>query len=232
VVTLQHLLEEARRSEEPTLLVWPPGTGSTARSAALLPGSFDPLTVGHEALAEAALGSSADVVVLAYSARTLPKEGPAAEPLLDEATRLASLREYAEGRAGLVVGVTSHGLLADQAVAAARRFPDLKLFVVAGADKVAQLFDPRWYADRDAELDRLFDAATVLAAGRGGDHPSVEELLARPENHRYRDLVVMLEVPPAVLSVSSRAVREAIRRGEDVRGLVPSAIRPFLPRRD
>ena len=47
------LLEELRQAERPRLVVVPEPKAEPA-SVALLAGSFDPLTVAHEAMAEAA----------------------------------------------------------------------------------------------------------------------------------------------------------------------------------
>ncbi|HXF56059.1 MAG TPA: adenylyltransferase/cytidyltransferase family protein [Actinomycetota bacterium] len=224
------LLEELRRARDPTLVVHPePGPVATV---GLLPGSFDPLTVAHAALAEAARREGAELVVLLYSVRTLPKEGDVAPPLLSEPERLAALERFVRGRPGLAVGVCSHGLLADQAEAAARRFPSSELWVVVGSDKVLQLFHPRWYEDRDQALGRLFGRATVRYAVRAGDDGRVEEVLARAENAPWRDRVRPLAADPGVASVSSRTVRERLGRGEDVRALVPPEVLPVLGRRE
>lgn len=220
------LLEELRRAREPTLVVHPePGPAGTV---ALLPGSFDPLTVAHAALVEAARRDGAELVVLLYSVRTLPKEGEVPPPLLSELERLAALDRFARTKPGLAVGLCSHGLLADQVEAAARRFPSSELWVVVGSDKVLQLFDPRWYEDRDEALGRLFGRAAVRYAVRAGEAGRVEEVLARPENVRWRDRVRPLAADPSVASVSSRMARELLRRGEDVRGLVPPEVLPVL----
>jgi nicotinamide-nucleotide adenylyltransferase len=221
------LLARLREAGAPVMVLLEDPAGEPA-SVALVPGSFDPLTVGHAALSEAAAARE-DLVVLVYSARTLPKEGPGAgAPLLGEADRLEVLRRFCRGRLGMVPGVCSHGLLADQVAAAAARFPGARLTLVVGSDKVLQLLDPRWYGDRDAALEGLFARAEVRFAVRAGEEGAVEEALARPENRRWRGRFSRLEVPPEVAAVSSRAVRELLRRGEDVRGLVPPEVHPFL----
>jgi nicotinamide-nucleotide adenylyltransferase len=230
-VSLEQLLDRARLAEGPTLLVWPANRGEDASSVALLPGSFDPLTVGHAALAEAAR-NHADVVLFVYSVRTLPKEASGPAGLLDEPARLQALRAHVGDRADRAIGVSSHGLLADQAQAARRRFPRARLSVLVGSDKVVQLFDPRWYHDRDEALDRLFAVTAVRYAVRAGDEGRVEAILARSENARWRRRVHRLEVPPEVAAVSSASVRERLARGEDVEHLVPRSVASLLPRRD
>lgn len=216
------LLEEARRTERPTLLLArDPGAPV---SVALVAGSFDPPTVAHVALAEAA-AERADLVVLAYSVRTLPKEGGAPPPLLTEEERVRSLARICEMRARLVAGVCSQGLLADQVAAASERFPGASLELVMGSDKALQLLDPRWYEDRDRALDDLFARARVSFAVRAGDEGRVEEALARPENSRWSARFERLDVARDVAGISSRLVRDRVATGGDVRGLVPEEIR-------
>jgi nicotinic acid mononucleotide adenylyltransferase len=212
-------LDRLRAATRPTLLV---GAGQTeqARRVALLSGSFDPVTVGHDALAAAAAGS-VDMVLLVYSVRTLPKEAGATAPLLSEDERLRVLEAFCRVRPGLAPALCSHGLVAEQVAAAADRFPRAHVAVVAGSDKVLQLLDPWWYRDRDAELGPMFERAEVWYAVREGDREVVEHVLAAPENAAWAGRFRPLDVDVAVAAVSSRWARELARGGQDISGLVP-----------
>ena len=151
------------------------------------PGSFDPPTIAHLAVAEAAVRQGGlDRVDLVLARRTLGKDH------LDEASvdrRIAVLEAVAAGRPWLGVVVTDARLIVDQAAGY-----DV---VVMGADKWAQVTDPAWYGDsvpaRDAAVARL---PSVLVAPRAGDHPSGVELLV---------------LPPHLADVSSTAVRAGAR---------------------
>jgi nicotinamide-nucleotide adenylyltransferase len=197
-------------------------------SIALLPGSFDPLTVGHAAMARAAAEQAA-LVVLVYSVRTLPKEGSALPPLLGETERLIALARFCAAR-GYSVGLCSHGLLVEQVEAAEEGFPGSELILVVGSDKLLQVLDPRWYDDVEAALTGLFDRASVALAMRAGDGEAVVQELANPAIARWVSRIRPLDVPPDVAAVSSRDVRERIARGEIVSELVPEefleALRP------
>jgi cytidyltransferase-like protein len=206
-----------RSSDRPRLLLWPeidrhPG------SVALLAGSFDPVTAGHVAMAEAAR-QSAELVVLTYSVRTLPKATGVEPPLLDEAERIRTVAAVCAARHGLALGLCSHGLLADQVAAAAERFPGASLTLVLGSDKLTQLFDPEWYDERDVALRGLFGAADVRYAIRGDD--DVSDALAEAEALGLGERVHPLAVDPAVAELASSAVRSLARSGGDVAGLVP-----------
>ena len=228
VAGLSSLLEELRSAERPTLLVLgepPPRPGTVA----LLSGSFDPPTVGHLALAEA-VRAEADLVLLVYSARTLPKEPGTPPPLLAEEARVEAMRALAGGRPWLRAALCSHGLLADQARAAADRFPGARLLLAMGSDKALQLLDPRWYEDRDRTLEELFALAEVRYGVRAGDEGRVEAALAEPGNARWRTRFRRVELAPGAALVSSRAVREDLREGRSVEGRVPPEVLRILER--
>ena len=121
------------------------------------PGSFNPLTLGHLAVAEAArVQCSLDVVDLVVSRVALAKEG-VERPRLED--RVAVLRAAAASRPWLGVVVTDEQLIADAAAGY-----DM---VVMGADKWIQIMDPAFYGGslqaRDAALARL---PTVAVAPR------------------------------------------------------------------
>ena len=151
------------------------------------PGSFDPLTVAHLAIADAAREQCAlDRVDLVVSQVALAKEDRLQAPV---AERLAQIGAAALDRPWLVARSTSAQLLADIA-----QGYDL---LVVGADKWVQIHDPRFYGGSEeamsAALARLPQVAVAPRAG-----------VALPDH----DGLVALEVDPAHHHVSSTAVRE------------------------
>lgn len=155
----------------------------TMRSA-VFPGSFDPLTVGHLAVADAAFQQvGLDQVAMTISRVPLAKDA-LAQASVEE--RMAAIHAAAAKRPWLRGGVTDHQLLVDIA-------EDYD-FLIVGADKAAQLWDPAFYdgsdAARDAALARL---PSLLVAPRPGG-------LVPPD-------ATVLELPEWVAGVSSTAVR-------------------------
>lgn len=152
-------------------------------TAAVYPGSFDPLTIAHLAVAEAALEHlQVARIDLAISRRTLGKDH------LDEgsvAARVSRLRATLRGRPRLDVVVVDAELIVDIASGYDA--------VVMGADKWAQVIDPAWYggdtAARDAALARL---PAVAVAPRDGIGVPTE---------------LVLPVPAHIAAVSASAVR-------------------------
>jgi nicotinamide-nucleotide adenylyltransferase len=194
---------------------------------ALLASSFDPMTVAHAALAESASYTN-DLVLLVTSTATLPKEGAVQAPLLDDDARLESLRPWCASHPFARPAVCSHGLLVDQARAARARFPEAGLTVYVGSDKLVQLFDPRWYQDRDAALEELFGLVSVVYAQRAGDRSSLAATLADPANRPWAGRCRKVPLHPALAAVSSREVRRRIRSGEPWRELVPVEVASSL----
>jgi ribosomal protein S18 acetylase RimI-like enzyme len=124
---------------------------------AAFPGTFDPPTVAHLAIAEAARAQcGVDVVDLVVNADPIGKAATHDLP-----TRIAMLEAIAASRPWLRVVVTDHRLLADIA--------DGYDVLVVGADKWAQVVDPRYYGgspvERDAAVARLPDVAVAPRAG-------------------------------------------------------------------
>ena len=137
------------------------------------PGSFDPPTIAHAAIAEAAVqAADLDRLDLAISRLALGKDAETQRPL---ATRLAAVEKLAITRPWLRVIVTDEQLIADIAAGYDA--------VVMGADKWEQVCDPAWYADdpaaRDAALARL---PRVLVAPRPGFVVVGAEVLELPEH--------------------------------------------------
>jgi nicotinate-nucleotide adenylyltransferase len=123
------------------------------------PGSFDPLTIAHLAIAETAVHEAPlDHLDLALSRSALGKEAGAHLPL---ATRVAAIERAARARPWLGVTVTDDQLITD----IARGYDT----VVMGADKWAQVRDPEWYGgDVSARNAALAALPRVLVVPRPG----------------------------------------------------------------
>jgi hypothetical protein len=146
---------------------------SRRETRGVYPGSFDPPTIAHVAIAEAAVRVGAlDRLDLAISRVALGKDAAGQQPL---DVRVEMLERLAHSRPWLGVVVTEAQLITDIASGY-----DL---VVMGADKWAQVRDPAWYDDsaaaRDAALARL---ARVLVVARPGFEVVGADALELPEH--------------------------------------------------
>jgi nicotinic acid mononucleotide adenylyltransferase len=190
-----------------------------AGRAGVLSGSFNPLTNATGELVSSALKAGMETVMLLVPCHSVDKEGVTRAALYD---RLLLLTQWAAARPAVTVAVTNRGLYADQALQLRELLPDSEPTFVVGFDKIVQIFDPRYYSDRDAALDRLFDHARFLVAPRqhsGAD--ALRSLLDQPHNRGYAHRVVLLPVSPAIDNVSSTQVRRAVQSRERWEHLVP-----------
>lgn len=152
------------------------------------PGSFNPPTLAHLAIAEAARRAcDLDRVDLVVSRVALAKEHVAVPAF---AGRVAVLREVVGARSPwLGLAVTDHQLLVDLA-----RGYDV---LILGADKWDQVLDPRFYGGSEAARDAAVAALPTVA------------VVPRP-GHEHVELpagAVVLDLPVDLRPASSTAVR-------------------------
>ena len=218
IFAMRALWEKLDPAATPSLATLkPPGA---RRNVALLPGSFNPPTAAHMLLAERALQEGFDCVVLLLAHNTVGKQPSGLIP----EDRLLAMRALTGGAFG--VGASSHGLYADQAEAAQRVYPDAEITFLVGSDKIEQIFDPRWYDDRNGALERLFGSARLVVAPRADQGELLRTVLE--QNRRFADRVSVLRLHPAVSDLSSTRVRGLLRAGAEPAGLVPAPVAELL----
>jgi predicted RNA-binding protein with PIN domain len=165
----------------------------TDQRTGVYPGSFNPLTIAHLAIAEAAMRQGGlERVDLVVSRNTLGK------PELVDAgldLRLNAIARAAASRYWLSGSVSDKQLIADIA--------DGYDVVIMGADKWEQVNDPAWYADeatRDAAVARLPEVLVVPRPGFSTDGATVldiDEELTHVSSTRVRNGEVHLIAPEA-----------------------------------
>jgi nicotinate-nucleotide adenylyltransferase len=188
--------------------------------AGVLGGTFDPVHRGHLALARAAREELAlDGVLFVPAGQPWRKAGRIVAPAEH---RLAMLRLALEGERAfrietLELDRAGPSYTADtlEALRAAR--PDDELVLVLGEDALADLSN--WVRpERILELAALAVARRADSAkGVGGRLPGLEER------------VVWLKMP--LVPVSATEIRERVRRGEPIAGLVPPAVEAYIRER-
>ena len=199
---------------------------------AVMSGSFNPPTRAHLGLAQAALATGQfDRLLLALAVRTVNKEQVVGATLAERCAMLAAL---VRDEPRLAAVVTNRGLYVEQAQAIQVAFAPRDLAFIVGFDKIVQIVDPRYYADRDAALRELFARARFLVAPRdGGGREELDRLFQQPEQRDYAGRVQFLaltHMEQQELSLSSTQVRERLACGDDVSWAVPAAVAPLLAR--
>lgn len=218
--------ERVTASEEPR--AEPLAGGRRLRGAsrvAFFAGSFNPLTQAHVALADAARrAASLDVVIWVCATASVDKERVERATLVD---RLAQMRAFVARRRGDALVLLNRGLYVDEArMIRSLLAPEADLVILVGFDKIVQIFDSRYYRDRDATLRDLFSLASILVAPRNDDGAeALTTLLAQPENRPFAEHVRNLDAPPTWAHDSSTEARTlAGRQPPDI-----TAISGLLP---
>ncbi len=211
-----------------------PPQSKSGGNVAVIAGSFNPATTAHVSLCEGALRQP-DIGAVWYSlaVHTVDKEQVTGASLED---RLCMLAMLAEMRPNVGVVLCNRGLYVEQAEALRQRIlaPGQELVFVVGFDKIQQIVDPRYYADRDASLNRLFALARFLVAERDAHgSQALDALLREPANRAYRGCIAELTTLPADHdpALSSTNVRSAHAEGSG-KGIdaqsVPAPVRDFI----
>ena len=148
-------------------------------AVACYPGTFNPPTVAHLAIAEAALRQcGVDRVELVVSRTPIGKED--VRPSLED--RLRVLRHVIHGRTWLSLSVTEERHMADIA-----RGYDV---VVMGADKWAQVNDAAFYESAAARDAAVASLPRVAVAPRGDDPVPGDAVVLEVDMHEVSSTAV------------------------------------------
>ena len=146
--------------------------------------------------------------------------------------RLLMMLCIAEEHPAYSVAVVSHARFVDKAAALRERYPEgTEIFFVLGYDTLVRLFDPKYYADMPAELERLFNMAQFIATNRKEyDIEEMQQWLARDETQPFAHRIHLLPLDDFHASLSSTEVRRRIAANEPYEHLVPSKVAEFIRR--
>jgi nicotinamide-nucleotide adenylyltransferase len=225
---IQSLLDQLDPQASPQALVVP-GSPTPEGKIIVFPGSFNPPTLAHLALLKQAWqfarAHGPMQIFAALSTHITDKERVQRPILLDRIILLETVLRKHVRHTGILL--FNRGLYVEQAEAVYRAFPEVsKLYFLVGFDKIVQIFDPRYYEDRDVALTELFELADFLVAPRGEAGPEeLRMLLDRPENRNYAKHVYMLPLSATYRDISSTRIRQVLSAHEQE---IPSEVRRFI----
>ena len=174
----------------------------------VLGGTFDPVHVGHVvAAADARAALHLDRVLLVVAGDPWQKRGRVVASAADRLALVEAAVSEVEGIEASAVEVERDGASVTADTLEALTRPDRALFLILGADAVANM--PTW-----RRLEETRDLATVVVIERAGD------IHAEPPGPGWR--FERLSIPR--LDISSTEVRERIGAGRPIDGLVPPAV--------
>src|SRR6266853_1710278 len=225
---IQSLLDQLDTQASPQALVVP-GAPMPEGKIIVFPGSFNPPTLAHIALLKQAW-QFARVhgpmhIYAALSTHITDKEGVQRPFLLDRINLLETVLHNHVRHTGIML--FNRGLYVEQAEAVHSSFPQVSnLYFLIGFDKIVQIFDPRYYEDRDPALHELFELADFLVAPRAGAGPEeLSILLDRPENRQYAGHIHALPLSATYRYISSTRIRQVLSAHEQE---IPTEVRRFI----
>lgn len=189
-------------------------------SIAVLGGTFDPLHIGHLAIAEDVRYTiDAEHVIFIPAAQQPFKTHTPTTPATD---RLAMVRLGTADNPAFVVsdleirrGGLSYTVETIEQLRA--EYSQHELFFIIGADAVAGL--PRWH-----QIGRLLELCRLVLVARPGYQPDLEALFAEIPAARSR----VLPVAGPALDVSASELRQRLRSGRPVRYHLPPPVRQYI----
>jgi len=180
--------------------------GGTER-VGILGGTFDPVHVGHLVVAsDARAALRLDRVLLVVAGDPWQKRGEVVAGPHDRLALVAAAVAGIEGLAASAVEVNREGPSVTADTLEALASPGRELFLLLGADAVANMGTWR-------RLDDTKELATIVVVEREGEH-------AVPPGDGWK--VQHLEVPR--IGVSSTQIRARLAEGRPIDGLVPAAV--------
>lgn len=178
------------------------------KTVTLYCGSFNPIHVGHMALAKFIVDNNiADELWFVVSPHNPLKSK---DSLWNDKFRLRLVRDAVEGLDRVRVSDVEFSLpqpnyTVNTLEVLSRSHPDIEFSLLIGADNLA-VFD-KWY-----RFDDIISRYMIYVYPREGVMPDLAKF---PQ-------ISMIDAP--MYNISSTEIREKIRRGEPIRGMVPDAV--------
>ena len=181
----------------------------------ILPGTFNPPTLAHLALAEAAL-NTVDRVIFVLP-ETLPHKDYSGVPF---ETRFEMLKRATSHNSNFDVASTRGGLLIEIARELRYRLPgDSRIDFLCGRDAAERIVN--WDYGTPEAFHGMLQEFGLLVAPRGGSYQIPE---------RYHGRIDTLPLAPEYQAISATEIRDRIRGGKEWRHLVPAAIQDEVRR--
>ncbi len=230
---VQERIEQLRPDADAEALLVPGSPQQPRGNIIVFTGSFNPPTVAHLALLKQCqryvhqkVGRQNPMhLYAAFSKVTVNKEQLERPLLRDRILLLQHLLHMRLPHTGMLL--FNRGLYVEQAQAIRHSYPSVKhIHFLMGYDKIVQIFDPRYYQDRDMELELLFREAQMLVAPRGDDDEAdLQILLAKAENKRFARYIHSIPFDSRYRNISSTAARQ---RKHSYERAIPREVRLFM----
>jgi nicotinate-nucleotide adenylyltransferase len=197
--------------------------------------SFNPPTIAHVELMQRAAEAFSIDETLALAGKTN------ADKLEYECTledRVAMMAGTFAGEPRTSIGLSSHPFYVDMIDALQRLYPrETDLHFTVGFDTFERVLDledrytERYYrrfSNRTAALEYLLSRSSLIVAGRSGVGLDRITSMVEREPAVPRQRVLYLDFPGDLGELSATAVRERVRAGRPITGLVPAVVEHYI----
>lgn len=196
-----------------------------ASRLAVLPSAFNPPTVAHLALLEAAAALPGVQSVAALLTTRNVDKGVTGASFADRIGMLLTTHEAECPWLGVLA--TNQARIIDQEAALVAAYPSLGLDFVVGYDTLVRLFDERYYTAMQAELAPFFARARLIALNRGEADTAVVRAFVEREAGPFAESIVVATLDEHAASLSSTLARDAIEAGEAT-AVVPPPVGDYI----
>ncbi len=194
-----------------------------SQRVAILGGTFDPIHLGHLAIAaDVQHAIQADRVLFVPAAQQPFKVGVPVTPATDrlQMARAAVADNPAFEVSTIEIDRGGVSYTTDTVAQLRELLPATELFLIVGADAATDL--PRWH-----QAERLIRLCRVVIVARPGYQVDMNRFYAELPAARER----LLLVPGPAFNISASEIRQRIREGRPVRYHLPSAVYTYLRQR-
>lgn len=199
--------------------------------------SFNPPTTAHVELVQRAADSFLLDQSLALAGKLNADKRSYDCPL---ETRLKMLQLAFDDNSSVGIGVASHAFFVDMVDAIERAFtPPPDIYFIVGFDTFVRILDPesrytgcyyQVFKDRTEALMYLLSKSRLIVAARAHSTSSDVLTLMTKESEALSDRVLYLDLPADLAEQSATRVREMVRSGMPITGLVPAAVERLIER--
>ncbi len=223
--TLNHyqtLINQLTPQGPPTAKLIHQSTQKRPQKVGILDASFNPFTLAHASLIHTSKEThKLNDMLLMLSLANVDKGlfGATLEQ------RLAMMTEYAKQH-NLSVAICSHARFVDKIMALTPCYaPNTQFYFIVGYDTLVRLFDAKYYADMQADLQKLFHTCHFIAANReNNDQQVLDAFLKKTEVEPFAKRIHTISLPPHMAQISSTQVRNNIQSNQSIEHLVPQVI--------
>ena len=187
----------------------------------VLGGAYNPITLAHLAVGEAARQHFGIDEVL-YLLPQVPPHKTIFGASLEQ--RLEMMRLAAADVPHASVGISTHGLFVDMFEGLMAVYPQRpQVFFLTGRDAAERIL--AWhYDDAETVLKRMFESFQFIVCSRHGPFRLPDDPLLKP----YRDRIHSCPLPPQADEISATEVRQRRERGLSIDDLVPAPVAAYI----